>query len=98
MLSNLPLKDIKGFIDRMGGIDGMLNMVTKMQKVIGTVQQAAPMLKLLMGSLVPSKAKTTDAVHDDIKEFAKRRKRRRRKKSSGRTKKTGSSRARKRTR
>lgn len=53
-LSNLA--DLKLIIDRMGGIDGILNTVQKVQKIVGTVQQFAPMIKLLAGSLGPKKA------------------------------------------
>ncbi|MGW8957331.1 tyrosine protein kinase [Paenibacillus sp. NPDC055715] len=48
-LSNLG--EIKGFIDRMGGIDGIVATFSKVQKVISSVQQFAPMAKLIMGSL-----------------------------------------------
>lgn len=47
------LGEIKGFIDRMGGIDGIMGTIGKVQKVIGGVQQFAPMAKLLMGSFLP---------------------------------------------
>lgn len=51
-LANLiNLEQIKGIIDRMGGIDGILNTVNKMQSVINSVAQMAPMVKLLFGSL-----------------------------------------------
>ncbi|WP_342416672.1 tyrosine protein kinase [Paenibacillus sp. FSL R10-2782] len=48
-LSNL--NEIKGFIDRMGGIDGIVATLGKVQKVMSSVQQFAPMAKLIMGSL-----------------------------------------------
>ncbi|WP_276356577.1 hypothetical protein [Cohnella caldifontis] len=41
--------DIKGFIDRMGGIDGVLNGLGKFQKLMSTMQQMAPLLRLLIG-------------------------------------------------
>jgi len=50
------LAELKLFVDRMGGIDGILNTVQKIQKIVGTVQQFAPMIKLLAGSLTPKKA------------------------------------------
>ena len=59
-LGNLPIKDIKAFVDRMGGIEGIMNTVNKMNSVMKNVQQMAPMIKLLMGSFF--KAKTTDST------------------------------------
>ncbi|MCD9024620.1 hypothetical protein [Cohnella silvisoli] len=43
------LSDIKAMVDRMGGIEGVLSTVGKLQKFMATVQQLAPMLKLFMG-------------------------------------------------
>jgi hypothetical protein len=43
------LTDIKAMIDRMGGIDGVLANVGKLQKFMATVQQMAPMFKLFLG-------------------------------------------------
>lgn len=40
------LNDIKGLIDRMGGVEGVLDKVGKFQKFMSTVQQVAPLLKL----------------------------------------------------
>lgn len=59
-LDKLPIKDIKGFVDRMGGIEGIMNMVTKVNSMMKTFQQMAPMLKLLFGSFT-GKAATTGA-------------------------------------
>ncbi len=51
-LGNLPnLGEIKGIIDRMGGIDGIVATFGKVQKVMSSVQQFAPMAKLIMGAL-----------------------------------------------
>ncbi len=44
------LTEIKGFVDRMGGLDGILSTVTKVQKVVGSVSQMAPLVKVFMGS------------------------------------------------
>lgn len=50
-LANLPnLTEIKGFVDRMGGLDGILSTVTKVQKVVGSISQMAPLVKVLFGS------------------------------------------------
>ncbi|WP_025684536.1 hypothetical protein [Paenibacillus maysiensis] len=45
------LGEIKGIIDRMGGIDGIVATFGKVQKVMSSVQQFAPMAKLIMGAL-----------------------------------------------
>jgi hypothetical protein len=50
------LNQVKGFIDRMGGIDGIVGTMTRVQKVVSSFQQMAPMLKLLMGSFAGAKA------------------------------------------
>jgi hypothetical protein len=84
ILSNLNFKDIKGFIDRMGGIEGLMNTVTKVQKMMQTFQQVAPMLKLLLPKLG---AKST-SVDDDDNAYNRRRRMRRRR----RRRKTSSSR------
>lgn len=45
---SLPnLTELKGIVDRLGGIDGILSTMTKVQKVVGNVQQMAPLVKLL---------------------------------------------------
>lgn len=81
-LSNLPIKDIKAFVDRMGGIDGIMNTFQKMNGLMKNVQQMAPMLKLLMGSFAGGGAKSQTA------DYSGRRRRRRRRSSSSRRKTT----------
>jgi hypothetical protein len=78
-LANLPkLDEIKGFVDRIGGIDGILTTVTKVQKVMSSVSQMAPLVKVLMGSFKkPSKSDDDDEVE------WKPKRRKRRKPSSG---------------
>lgn len=44
------LTELKGLVDRMGGLDGILSTVTKVQKVVGSVSQMAPLVKVFMGS------------------------------------------------
>lgn len=73
------LGEIKGFVDRIGGIDGILTTVTKVQKVVSSVSQMAPLVKVLMGSF--SKKSSSDSDDDDGEWKPKRRKRR--KPSSG---------------
>lgn len=70
LLASMPnLKDISSFVERMGGIDGILATMTKAQKFMSTMQQMAPMMKLLAGSLLPGgkKAKTADATESNKK-------------------------------
>ncbi|MBO9598835.1 MAG: hypothetical protein J7559_13580 [Cohnella sp.] len=43
------INEIKAMIDRMGGIEGVLNTMGKVQKFMSTVQQVAPLVKLFMG-------------------------------------------------
>lgn len=50
-LGNLAnLEQIKGIVDRMGGIDGIVSSMGKVQKVVEGFQQMAPMVKLVMGT------------------------------------------------
>jgi hypothetical protein len=102
-LSKLNFNEIKGFVDRMGGVDGIMNTVGKAQKMVATFQQMGPMLKLLMGSF-GSKAATTDTDDFDLEGYSrKRRRRRRRRTTSGkrrtrRTKSTSKTRTKRRRR
>jgi hypothetical protein len=50
------MSDIKGLIDRMGGIDGIVNNIGKIQKVMQGFQQLAPMVSLLAGALSKKKS------------------------------------------
>ncbi|TBL68198.1 hypothetical protein EYB31_38615 [Paenibacillus thalictri] len=63
----------------MGGIDGIMNTMTKVQKIVTNVQQMAPMVKLLMGSF--GKSKTTGA--SDSRPYRNRRRNGKRRRSSG---------------
>lgn len=83
-LSNLNLNQVKGFIDKMGGIDGIVSTMTRVQKMVSSFQQMAPMLKLLMGSFGGAKASSKAVGGDDLDGLAYPR-RRRRKKSKKRT-------------
>jgi len=73
------LGDIKGFVDRIGGIDGILTTVQKVQKVVSSVSQMAPLVKVLMGSF---KKSSSDSDDDDDGEWKPKR-RKRRKPSAG---------------
>ncbi|WP_226001528.1 tyrosine protein kinase [Paenibacillus sp. BJ-4] len=76
------LNQIKGFIDRMGGIDGIVATLGKVQKVMSSVQQFAPMAKLLMGSLPvfgKSVSKNSAPVSEKLDEYTPPSRRRRKK-------------------
>lgn len=81
LLSNFSMNDIKGFIDRMGGVEGILNTVGKVQKFAQTFSQFAPMVKLLIPKLGASKS---DDADDDDYGYRPRRRRRRRRSGGGR--------------
>lgn len=82
LLSGFNFKDIKGFVDRMGGIEGVMSTLTKVQNTMKTFQQMAPMLKLLIPKLGGAQSASVD---DDDGYYRRRRRRggnRRRKRSS----------------
>ncbi|MBP1311582.1 tyrosine protein kinase [Paenibacillus sp. SEL3] len=100
-LGNLGnLNDIKGIIDRMGGIDGIVATVGKVQKIMSSVQQFAPMAKLIMGSLPAfnknTSKKSTTQITEELDEYTPPR--RRRKKTQRKSTTTPRRRPRKRTR
>lgn len=43
--------ELKGLVNRFGGLDGILSTVTTVQKVMSTVGQIAPLVKVFTGSL-----------------------------------------------
>ncbi|NEW09406.1 hypothetical protein GK047_26030 [Paenibacillus sp. SYP-B3998] len=77
-LSGLNLKQISGFVERMGGIDGIIGTMGKVQKVMSSFQQMAPMMKVLFNSFGKGKVNASDSAIRD----ALPRKRNRRKKSA----------------
>lgn len=56
--SSFNIGQIKSMIDKLGGIEGIIGTVTKMQKVFASIQQMAPMLRLLASSFGGAKAAT----------------------------------------
>lgn len=80
-IGKFSFQDIKGIVDRMGGIDGLLANVGKVQKLMATMQQMAPMLRLLIGK----GAATAGADGSDgVKRPRKRRRRGKARSRSGR--------------
>ena len=47
---------VRQFVDRMGGIEGMLGYMTKFQKFMNTMQQMKPFLNLFMRGMSRKKA------------------------------------------
>jgi hypothetical protein len=74
--SSFSLNDLKGLVDRMGGIDGIVATMTKVQKVVSSVSQMAPLIKVLAGSLGKKGAAAT--IAEDATAVPRPRKRRRR--------------------
>ncbi|MFD0960168.1 hypothetical protein [Paenibacillus chungangensis] len=87
------LTEIKGFVDRMGGLDGILSTVTKMQKVVTGVSQMAPMVKVLFGSFGKK-----SISQDDENNSGSGTRRRRRRRRNGSTRKKNSTAQRRRRR
>ncbi|THF77343.1 hypothetical protein [Cohnella fermenti] len=85
LLNNFNLNDLKGMLDRMGGVEGLLSNVGKVQKFMTTVQQMAPLIKLFMGK----KGGSSDDDSEDSYR-PRRRRRRRRRSSNRRTRRYGS--------
>lgn len=61
--NSFSIKEIKQAIDRMGGLDGIVETMGKVQKVMQSISQIAPMAKLLVGSLLPGQ-KTNEQGQD----------------------------------
>ncbi len=87
-LGNLAnMEQIKGFIDRMGGIDGIVNNMGKVQKMVQGFQQMAPMVKLVMGSFGKGKGNSGELAAEE--DAALYKPRRRKKRPAGNTKRSG---------
>ena len=81
---SLPtLSDLKLLVERMGGIDGLLATMGKVQKVFGTFQQMAPMFKLLAGSFLKKGASVAKATELGEWRPRRRRSRGRRRRAAG---------------
>ncbi|KOP64924.1 hypothetical protein AMS62_06430 [Bacillus sp. FJAT-18019] len=82
------MNDIKGLIDRMGGIDGIVNNIGKVQKVVQGFQQLAPMFSVLAGALGKKKGSSgSSANHTDLDDGYEYKPRKRR--SSGSRRRSG---------
>jgi hypothetical protein len=72
------IEQIKGIIDRMGGVDGIMNSMGKVQKVMSGFQQMAPMVKLVMGSFGKNKGSGALAAEEDAALYSPNRRKKRR--------------------
>lgn len=71
------LANIGGIVERLGGIEGILATVGKVQKVMQTMQQFAPMAKMVAGLLPGGKGlKLQGGKSDNLDEYKPRRKNR----------------------
>lgn len=82
LFSKLDFNQIKSTIDRMGGIDGILATVSKVQKVMQTMQQFGPVLRMLIPKLGAASANRDN--DDYIDDYPRRRRRRTFSRRSGR--------------
>lgn len=80
------LNEIKGFVDRMGGLDGILTTITKVQKVVGSITQMAPLAKVLFGGKKSSAKESSSEGSFSSERRPTRRKSRRTGNGSGRSK------------
>jgi hypothetical protein len=71
--SSFNLNQIKGIVDKMGGIDGIVGTMTRVQKVVASFQQMAPMIKLLLGSFGGAKASANSLGSFDSDSYKPRR-------------------------
>lgn len=93
--SGFSLANLGGIVERLGGIDGILATMGKVQKVMQTVQQFAPMAKMVAGLLPGGKGlKLQGGNNGKLDEYKPRRKSRGKKSSR---KRTSNSRGRKKT-
>ncbi|UUZ92334.1 hypothetical protein LJK87_44290 [Paenibacillus sp. P25] len=66
---------LKTIVDRLGGIEGIVSTFGKVQQVVQSVSQVAPMLKPLMNSF--AKRKTDSSDGDGLAPVRRRRRKRR---------------------
>lgn len=72
--SSFNLNQLKGIVDKMGGIDGIVGTMTRVQKMVASFQQMAPMFKLLLGSFGGGKASANSlGSFDDSDSYKPRR-------------------------
>lgn len=72
------MEQLKGIVDRMGGIDGIVNTMGKVQKVMQGFSQMAPMVKLVMGGFGKGKGSGELAAEEDAALYSPKRRKKRR--------------------
>lgn len=87
-ISLANINEIKAMIDRMGGVEGVLNTMGKVQKFMSTVQQIAPLVKLFIGK---GKNKSGSADKSDGDDYVRPRRRKTPRKRPASRRRTGSS-------
>lgn len=91
-LANMAnMEQIKGLIDRMGGIDGIVSSMGKVQKIMQSFQQLAPMFKLVMAGLGKGKGKGGAGLLAAEEDSASYGPSRRRKRTAPKSRRSGSS-------
>lgn len=71
------VEQIKGVIDKLGGVEGIVETFSKMQKMVQSVQQFAPMLKVLFNSFGKKNDKAAAKSGGNRSSSGRRRRRRR---------------------
>lgn len=80
--SGLNVEQVKAVIDKLGGVEGIVETFSKMQKMVQSVQQFAPMLKVLFGSFGKKNGKASKSGSN--RSASGRRRRRHRRTAQGR--------------
>lgn len=70
---NLGNLDMKGIVEKLGGIDGILSNIGKFQKVMQSFQQLAPMMQLFAGAFKKGGAASLTEKSDDFEYVPPRR-------------------------
>lgn len=68
--------DLKAFVDKMGGIEGIMSSLNKMNSIIQNVQKMAPMIRLLASTFAAKKTASTNELELSIPHRPPRKKKR----------------------
>lgn len=79
------MEQFKGIFNRLGGLDGILGTMTKVNKIFQSFQQMSPLIKLMLGSLLGGAKVKTVSEKPARSRKSSRRRRRRRSPGMGRT-------------
>ncbi len=82
LLGGLKNMNWKQLVEQLGGIDGIMNRMNQVQKFVSTMQQFAPMLKMMSGTL-GRRAPLATAEEGEEEPWARTTPRRRRKRKNG---------------